>query len=70
MANTKNSIYLSEELQSYLENECKKYGMGKSAYISMVLTMQKQQANAINELSKFDYYIKKMEELIGSGKLD
>ena len=70
MANTKNSIYLSEELQSYLESECKKYGMGKSAYISMVLTVQKQQTIAMSELSKFDYYIKRMEELVGSNKLD
>lgn len=70
MANTKNSIYLSDDLQSYLEEECKKYGMGKSAYISMVLTMQKQQTNAINQLSKFDDYIKKMEALIGSNKID
>lgn len=41
MANIKNSIYLSEYLQSYLEEECKKYGIGKSAYISMILSIQK-----------------------------
>lgn len=68
MANTKNSIYLSDELQTYLDEECKKYGMGKSAFISMVLAMHKQQSTAISEFSKFDYYLKKMEELLGDNK--
>lgn len=64
MANTKNSLYLSDELQKYVEEQCEVYGMGKSAYISMVLTIYRQQQSAMAEMSKFDNYISRMEKLL------
>lgn len=64
MANTKNSLYLSDDLQAYLDSQCEAFGMGKSAYISMILTFYRQQTNAMNELAKFDSYIQRIEKLI------
>jgi hypothetical protein len=64
MAGIKNSIYLSEELQNYLDKQCEAFGMGKSAFISMVLAMYRQQAQALNELSKVDAYMSRLEKLV------
>lgn len=69
MANTKISLYLSDELLEYLEKQCEAYGMGKSAYISMVLTIYRQQCTAMNEMSKIDAYISRFEKLVADNNL-
>lgn len=46
----KNSIYLSEDLQAYLEEQGERYGIGKSAFVSMVLVMYKEQREIMNSL--------------------
>lgn len=68
MASTKNSLYLSDDLQSYLEQQCEVYGMGKSAFISMVLAMHRQQSVAMDGLSKIDMYLTRMEGIVNSNK--
>lgn len=68
MANSRNTIYLSEELQSYLERQSEAFGMGKSAYISMILTMYRNQVNSLEQLAKMDGYMRKIESLLGNDK--
>lgn len=71
MANNKNSLYLSDELQEYLENQCTVYGIGKSAFISMVLTTYRQQNEALLQMSKMEDYIKRFEYIVKEGnKID
>jgi len=66
LASHKNSIYLSDQLQQYFDEQCEVFGMGKSAFFSMVLTMYKQQNQAINEFSRFDEYINRFEKIMDS----
>lgn len=68
MANTKNSIYLCDDLQNYLDAESERFGMGKSAFISMVLAIYRQQVQAMSELSKFDSYMQRIELLLADKK--
>jgi hypothetical protein len=64
MANNKNSLYLSDDMQKYVEEQCELFGMGKSAFISMVLAMYRQQSQAMDGFSKLDEYITRFEKLV------
>ncbi|MBU3197677.1 hypothetical protein KPL26_13670 [Clostridium algidicarnis] len=68
MANFRNTIYLSDELQSYLEEQSEAFGMGKSAYVSMILTMYRNQVNSLEQLAKMDGYMQKIESLLENDK--
>lgn len=68
MANTKNSLYLSDDLQDYLEKQCEAFGMGKSAFISMVLTFYRQQTQAMAEIAKLDSYLSRLEEMVAKNE--
>ncbi len=68
MANSRNTIYLGDELQDYLEKQSEAFGMGKSAYISMVLTMYRNQVNSLEQLAKMDMYMQKIESLLDKNK--
>ncbi len=68
MANSRNTIYLGDELQDYLEKQIEAFGMGKSAYISMVLTMYRNQVNSLEQLAKMDMYMQKIESLLDKNK--
>lgn len=59
----KNSIYLSESIQEYLEEVCKEYGMAKSSFVAMCINNHRQQTQALNQMSKLDDYITRFEEL-------
>lgn len=65
MANTKNAVYLSDDLQSYLESECEKIGLGKSAFVSMILNHYRQEQVAMDTMSKFEMYTQKIDALEG-----
>lgn len=61
MGNIKNSLYLSPDLQEFVEEECRIYGMGKSPFITMVLNQYRQQKLAVSELAKFEMYMQRMD---------
>lgn len=61
MPSTKNSIYLTDEVQQYLDEQCKIYGMGKSAFVSMVLTEHRQQQDALHMFNNMDSYLSRLE---------
>lgn len=60
----KNSIYLGDELQDYLDKQVKCYGMGKSAYISMVLATYRQQCDALAQISNVELLLSQLQELV------
>lgn len=63
MANIKNSIYLSDDLQKYVDEQAAVFGMGKSAFISMVITLYRQQTEAMKEMSKIHELVEQLKEL-------
>lgn len=65
MANTKNAVYLSDDLQKYLEQESERLGMGKSAFIAMIISHYRQEQVAMDTMSKFEMYTQKIDALEG-----